>query len=87
MDSTPGQLIPKPLPMPVGAIAFYRPRYGVKEPSVIERLGALTDPELAERVAEWDGEWSGRSEKFEALAGGELSAIPAFPGEVRTIGS
>lgn len=46
----------QPMTQPIGGSAFYRARYGRWEPSAVDRLAALGDPEgeLAKRIAGYD---------------------------------
>jgi len=55
----------QPMTQPVGGITFYRPRYGSWEPSAVDRLAALAEPdsEMAKRIAEYD-EQERRQEEF-----------------------
>ncbi len=50
------QPMTQPMTSPLGGIHYYRPRYGrvVLEPSAVERLAALADPDIALRVANYD---------------------------------
>lgn len=48
----------QPMTRPVGGIAFYRPDRDQWEPSAVDRLAALAEPngELAQRIETYDGE-------------------------------
>jgi len=46
----------QPMTPPIGGVAFYRPRYGMWEPSAVDRLAALAEPEgeLAKKIKKYD---------------------------------
>jgi len=47
----------QPMTGPVGGMAFYQPVYPKWEPSAVDRLAALAEPngELAQRISDYDG--------------------------------
>jgi len=44
----------QPMTKPIGDFTFYNSRWGAMEPSAVERLAALEDPEMAEKIRKTD---------------------------------